>query len=277
MLKNAPLVFGCANLGALSGQSRRESRELICTAINLGLCRFDTANAYGQGDSERYLREAIFGCEGVSVVTKIGKKTPLFARLIRPFKGIFRQILRIVRSPKSAVKVVRGETLGTTFETLDLQAQLLSSLSRLDGLIVDVLLHNPDLEELESGSGVEILTEAKLSGLVGEIGVSTDSIEVARLALNNKLLDIVQIPYMLFEQLDFDADTEGKTLMLRALLEAGDGSRIEPQGQEFSRRLNYVSNSAVTCQLLFSTSNCEHLSEMVSTTLEFTENQREGS
>ena len=48
------LGFGCVNLGTASG-GRRADVRLVQEAVDLGCDVFDTADAYGNGASERIL------------------------------------------------------------------------------------------------------------------------------------------------------------------------------------------------------------------------------
>ena len=54
------LGFGCVNLGsASSGRSTRDDVRLVREAVDLGVRRFDTADVYGSGASERTLGRAL--------------------------------------------------------------------------------------------------------------------------------------------------------------------------------------------------------------------------
>jgi aryl-alcohol dehydrogenase-like predicted oxidoreductase len=68
---NAPLSLGAMNFGKRTDE--RESKRIIDRAFELGIKHIDTANAYGDGTSERIVGEAIKGRrENVVLATKCG-------------------------------------------------------------------------------------------------------------------------------------------------------------------------------------------------------------
>jgi aryl-alcohol dehydrogenase-like predicted oxidoreductase len=79
------IVFGCGNFGGMGsspalrshGDAREQARALLDHARGLGLTRFDTANTYGGGASERFLGEWLARQDagwraGAHVATKVG-------------------------------------------------------------------------------------------------------------------------------------------------------------------------------------------------------------
>jgi aryl-alcohol dehydrogenase-like predicted oxidoreductase len=79
------IVFGCGNFGGMGsspalrhhGDGREAAHALLDHARDLGLRRFDTANTYGGGASERFLGEWLASQDGafragVEVATKVG-------------------------------------------------------------------------------------------------------------------------------------------------------------------------------------------------------------
>jgi len=79
------IVFGCGNFGGLGsspdlrdkGDGREAAMTLLDHASAIGLTRFDTANTYGGGDSERLLGEWLASKTtafraGLQVATKVG-------------------------------------------------------------------------------------------------------------------------------------------------------------------------------------------------------------
>jgi aryl-alcohol dehydrogenase-like predicted oxidoreductase len=83
-LRVSPLGLGTARMAGLgwsheahpvvSPEARRGAVRQIQAAIDAGVTLFDTADSYGDGESERILGEALRGArEGVVVVTKFGE------------------------------------------------------------------------------------------------------------------------------------------------------------------------------------------------------------
>ena len=67
----APLVLGCMNFGKRTPE--REASRIVDLAIERGVRLFDTANAYGDGESERVLGRILGGRRGqVHIATKVG-------------------------------------------------------------------------------------------------------------------------------------------------------------------------------------------------------------
>lgn len=67
----APLVLGCMNFGKRTPV--RDAKAICDRAIERGLTLFDTANAYGDGESERIVGELLSGRrEEVLIATKVG-------------------------------------------------------------------------------------------------------------------------------------------------------------------------------------------------------------
>jgi len=68
---SATLTLGCMNFGRRTPEA--EARRIIDVAIERGITLFDTANAYGDGESERILGGALQGRrDRVHIATKVG-------------------------------------------------------------------------------------------------------------------------------------------------------------------------------------------------------------
>src|SRR6478735_10574710 len=90
-----PLGLGCAKMGSFNNPSTlADSVALIQLALDLGVTLLDTANIYGQGDSERAIGRALRGQRHrVQVVTKAGNAFSAKMRLMRPLKPLIRAVL----------------------------------------------------------------------------------------------------------------------------------------------------------------------------------------
>src|SRR5262249_46569427 len=81
------LGLGCDRLGSVLGIDGPDAARLVDAAFESGIRFFDTANIYGQGESER-----ILGCalrhhgKHVTIVTKAGHYFPTWTRFAEPFK-----------------------------------------------------------------------------------------------------------------------------------------------------------------------------------------------
>lgn len=81
---NVPVVgLGCNNFGRRLDASR--TAEVVDAAIDAGVTFFDTADVYGQGQSEEYLGKALGGRRGqVLIATKFGSSMQGFGEGGRP-------------------------------------------------------------------------------------------------------------------------------------------------------------------------------------------------
>jgi aryl-alcohol dehydrogenase-like predicted oxidoreductase len=68
----APLVLGCMNFGRRTPEA--EAERIVARALEAGVTLFDTANAYGDGTSERLLGRILkrLGAHDAAIATKVG-------------------------------------------------------------------------------------------------------------------------------------------------------------------------------------------------------------
>lgn len=101
------IVFGCGNFGGIgsapnlrsAGDGEQQAHQLLDHARRVGLLRFDTANTYGGGLSERILGKwlRVQGDsfrQNAQIATKVGN--PMAARLAK------RRLVRL-RSPTTLI------------------------------------------------------------------------------------------------------------------------------------------------------------------------------
>ena len=138
------LGLGCSRIGSLGNPvPMRDMRRLLERSLELGVSLFDTADIYGQGDSEREIGRLLAGRRDQAfVVTKCGKK--------------FSRKMRLMRSLKPMLKPLLGEPAGARdgggqrganwrgFFARSFVSALNASLRRLGNDHVDaLLLHSP--------------------------------------------------------------------------------------------------------------------------------------
>src|SRR5262249_16926813 len=90
------LGVGCSRVGSISNPvAMREVRATLEAAIDAGVNLFDTADVYGQGDSERLLGRlrTRYG-DRMFVVTKVGLVCGRLANAIRFAKPALRALVR---------------------------------------------------------------------------------------------------------------------------------------------------------------------------------------
>lgn len=189
------LGLGCARIGSFNNPaSLAESIALIRGAMALGVTLLDTANIYGQGDSERAIGRGIAGRrEEAFVVTKAGNSFSWKMRVLRPFKPVLRPLLR-GGDMRQSVTAQRDAAMRTDWSLLELSAALDGSLRRLRTDHVDAfLLHSPPAAIIDQ-VGAAVFEKVRASGRARMVGIACDDLASldAALALS---VDILELPW----------------------------------------------------------------------------------
>jgi aryl-alcohol dehydrogenase-like predicted oxidoreductase len=164
-------------------------------ALSLGINVFDTANIYGQGDSERMIGQALAGRrDDIFVVTKFGKRFSPLMRAIRPLKPILKPLARTARVG-ARVAASREPAMREDFSSGGLIKALDGSLRRLGFDHIDaVLLHSPPPAILRDPEIGALLADLKRSGKVTQFGASCDDWDSLSAAMDIQGLTILQLP-----------------------------------------------------------------------------------
>lgn len=189
--------LGCSRMGSFNNPaSARESQALVEAALALGVTVFDTANIYGQGDSERIVGRALRGrADSAFVMTKIGKQFSAKLRLLRPLKPLIKPLVR-GRGVRDAVVATRLASMDPDFVRTGYDRLLARSLRRLGMARVDVLfLHSPPIEVIRDPAPIDQLRLLAEHGRVGRWGISIDHPDELHAALPLAGLGALQIPY----------------------------------------------------------------------------------
>lgn len=195
-IKLPVLGLGCSRIGSLGNPApMREIRALLDRALELGVNLFDTADIYGQGDSEREIGKLLAGRrDGAFVVTKVGKRFSGKMRLMRPFKPLLKPLLAQAKTAKSAVVGQRDANLATDFSPAHITWAADRSLRRLRFDFVDaLLLHSPPARDITTAVG-EALTSLKKAGKVRHFGVSCDDLAALEAALEIPGVELLELP-----------------------------------------------------------------------------------
>src|SRR3990172_11998987 len=88
-LRPSVIGVGCARIGSILGRTdRAQAERLIASAVERGVNFFDTADIYGQGESERMLGATLKAHrDRVIIASKAGKRLPAAARWAALAKG----------------------------------------------------------------------------------------------------------------------------------------------------------------------------------------------
>jgi len=193
-----PLVLGTAQLGMDYGIANRVGKpsfghamEIVATAWEHGIRIFDTASAYGHSEVTlgRCFRELRLNSGHLqpAVISKLDPRLDLSNR-----QAVLRH-------------------LDDSLETLQLET--------LWGL----LLHHESLLEGTAAFFREIIPELKHAGKINFFGISLYSMEKAFKALAMDEIDLIQMPFNVFDQRALDTDLfrlaseKGKKLFLRSI------------------------------------------------------------
>jgi aryl-alcohol dehydrogenase-like predicted oxidoreductase len=196
--------LGCSQVGSFGNpDSLDRSRALMRLALDLGVNHFDTADIYGQGDSERAVGQAIKGRRDEAfLVTKFGKTFSAKMRLLRPLKPLLKPVLR-ARGSGGSVAAQRSGVMREDFRPVHLTRALDASLRRMGLDVVDaVLLHSPPLAVLADPAVGEVMATILASGKARYVGVSVDDRAGLEAALALPACSLLQIPYDLMGALD---------------------------------------------------------------------------
>jgi aryl-alcohol dehydrogenase-like predicted oxidoreductase len=192
------LGVGCGRVGSISNPvPMREIEATLEAAVEAGINLFDTADIYGQGDSERTLSRLLLRHhrDRMFVVTKVGGHNR-HARAMRMAKPLLRMLVRSRPQLSSAVVQARTATVSHNFRPPDLRRAVEGSrrrlrLDRLDGL----LLHSPSLETLRDPEIHDFLGELLHSGRAKHVGASVNSLSEVEAALSMPPpITVLQVP-----------------------------------------------------------------------------------
>lgn len=257
------LGLGCSRIGSLGNPAPiRDIRALLERALDLGVNLFDTADIYGQGDSEREIGRLLAGRRDKAfVVTKAGKKFSRKVLMMRPFKPLLKPFLAKAGAVKSAVVDRRDANLATDFSPANIIAAADASLRRLRFDHVDaLLLHSPPARDIVPDVG-EALATLKKAGKVRHVGISCDDLAALEATLDIAGVELVELPLDVI-----DAAIElglSETLRKRRIgVLAREVMRLQP-GVAPSKALQQAASRACVTSVILGTSNVRHLEEAV--------------
>lgn len=194
-ITTSALALGCARIGsALTPLDRRASVALIEHAFALGIRHFDTADIYGQGDSERYIGEALRAHRGqVCLSSKAGQHLPPVQAVLSGFKAPLRWLAARRNGLRQGLARARERALPRCFEPAYLERALHGSLKRLRTDHLDIFyLHSPDAGVLDDPGLLAAVERWRAQGLFRAFGVSCDDEQVAWQASRLAPVQVVQ-------------------------------------------------------------------------------------
>jgi aryl-alcohol dehydrogenase-like predicted oxidoreductase len=196
------LGLGCSRIGSLGNPAPfSDIRRTVELATELGINVFDTADIYGQGDSERALGILLKAKRQQSfIVSKIGKRFSWKMRALQPFKPVLRKLIARSSEARSAISARRSDNMRADFTPAYLEKALHRSLRRLGLETLDaLLLHSPSAEQLGFGDIEPRLMRFRRDGKIRYYGVSCDDAASLAAALKFEELSLLELPVDLIE------------------------------------------------------------------------------
>ncbi|MBL8580528.1 MAG: aldo/keto reductase [Mesorhizobium sp.] len=262
--KGLPVLgLGCSKIGSLGNKvPMREIRALLERSLDLGVNLFDTADIYGQGDSEREIGRLLKGRRASAfVVTKAGKKFSRKMQLMRPLKPILKPLLAKAKAAKGAVVGQRDGNLGTDFSPAHITQAAEASLRRLGFDHLDaLLLHSPPASAIRPEVG-EALAALKKAGKVRHFGISCDDVPALEAALAIPGAELLELPLDVIDAAMESglSETIGKR---RIGVLAREVMRLQP-GVPPARALRQAADRACVTSVVLGTSSVRHLEDAV--------------
>jgi aryl-alcohol dehydrogenase-like predicted oxidoreductase len=191
------LGLGCSRIGSFGNpMSHSDITLLFKRALDLGVTLFDTADIYGQGDSEQaighFLRQRR---DDAFVISKVGKRFSAKMRLLRPVKPLLKPLLARSSAARARIKARRDGAIGQDFSPDYIRCAIDRSLLRLRFDAIDaVLLHSPSAVELMDPALQLALMTARKEGKIRHYGVACDDLSALEAALQMEGITLLEIP-----------------------------------------------------------------------------------
>ena len=240
-------------------QSQAESLRLIRGALDLGVTTIDTANIYGQGDSERRIGLALGAArEQAFVITKGGCLFSARAQALSWIKPLVRPILAL-RAGGQADSNRRGNELRADWSGPALTRSIEASLRRLRTDRVDgFLLHSPPAAIAADPAVHEALAALRAQGKARHVGVSCDDKETLTAAFTLPVLTMLQLPVTLLANA---RDFAGEIASRGIIIIAREVISLRPELAPAEAARQALAEPLVDCALV-GTTRLAHLAEL---------------
>lgn len=201
-LNVSAIGLGCSRLGGnLTQSNQNEAVKMLHFALDAGVNFYDTADSYGQGQSERLLGKTFKSQrEKVIFATKAGYSLSKLGTIAAKFKPLLKPIARSLSAGKSSqlnintLSNARASVLRQNFDGKYITHAVEDSLKRLQTDYLDLFqLHSPPTEVLQTTAIWKTLATLKKQGKIRYYGVSCDTIEDALLCLQQPDLSSLQL------------------------------------------------------------------------------------
>lgn len=267
-LQLSPIGLGCSRIGSFGNDvPLADVRRMLDRALELGVTVLDTADVYGQGDSEREIGRALKGRRDAAfVVTKVGKRFSRKMRALRLLKPILKPFLGRSQQGRRMVVSNRSSNIGHDFSGDYVVKAAQASLRRLQFETIDaLLLHSPPAEALASPELAEALARLKAAGQIRHFGISCDDIEALRAALAIPGVELLELPLDVM-------DAAGPAGLSAAIAERGidvlarEVIRLQPGLEPAAAVARAAARADTTCAIV-GTTRTRHLEAAVAATV----------
>ncbi|WP_423068422.1 aldo/keto reductase [Devosia sp. CN2-171] len=189
------LALGGSRIGSVSSTvSRATVERVVQTALEYGITVFDTANIYGQGDSERELGRLLAAWPEVTIVTKVGKQFPRWAQRVSLLKPLARLVAQLSPAGRRVVLARRSSATAYTLDPSQLAVEVDRSRQRLNRDTLDgLLLHGPSPEHMNDPRLQDELARIRDKGWARHVGVSVEDLAGMASAVQLPHITLVQI------------------------------------------------------------------------------------
>ncbi len=147
------------------------SVRTVYRALDVGVNFFDTADAYGNGRSERVLGRALAGKREQVVLATKGGWWYVDGAPYCDFSLIY-----LCRAVEASLQSLRTDYIDLYY------------------------IHDPDTETIRRSGVFEFLNRLKEAGTIRFAGVSVDTVEQARLCIDSGCVDVIQVYYNILDQ-----------------------------------------------------------------------------
>jgi aryl-alcohol dehydrogenase-like predicted oxidoreductase len=173
------LGFGCS--GVLGRAGRKQSLSALHAAFDSGINFFDTARAYGYGESEALLGEFLAGRRHQVVLsTKFGILPVRANWLKNSIKPLARKVFQFAPSVRRAmVGQIAAQVQPNQFSVEILRSSFEQSLHKLNTDYVDLLfMHNATVTAMQQDDLLAELEKLLRSGKARRVGIAADMVVV---------------------------------------------------------------------------------------------------
>ena len=195
--------LGGSHFGSIINQ--KDPKEIVKTleqAFESGINFYDTADIYGQGESEKLLGKTFKRCrDKVVIASKVGFCLSPTGSIISKIKPFLKPLIRLAKPMKKSMLAMRGSQIQQNFSPSYLIPAVEASLKRLKTDYLDVLqLHEPSSSVFEEAGTLAALEALKSQGKIRHYGVACNTAEETLACLRYPGFSSVQVEINLLNQ-----------------------------------------------------------------------------